>query len=43
MLNSYFQRVVAWILAEKEVYMADTPFTKEMEKDHALLMDLLKT
>lgn len=39
----HFQRVVAWILAEKEVYMADKTFTKEMEKHPALLMDLLKT
>ena len=39
----HFQRVVAWILAEKEVYMADKTFTEEMEKQPALLMQLLKT
>ena len=36
------QRVIAWILAEKEVYMADKNFTEEMEKHPALLMELLK-
>ena len=37
------QRVIAWILAEKEVYMADKTFIKEIEKHPALLMQLLKT
>merc|ERR1712088_944569 len=42
-LHELKKRVVAWILAEKEVYMADKTFTKEIEKHPALLMDLLKT
>ena len=41
-LNSKTQRVIAWILAEKEKYMADEDFTKEMEKQPALLMEILK-
>ena len=41
-LNSKTQRVIAWILAEKEKYMADEDFTKEMEKHPALLMEILK-
>ena len=34
------QRIIAWILAEKEAFMANKTFFGEIEKHPALLMEL---